>query len=114
MQALDNYEKEIKKAFDKMEEDFEQHKAVFDRLQEDLKSVKAFEQPDYTEALEKMQQRDSDLYKAIRQAYIREQYEGNPDKHTQGVMAAVNAIYNLGYSNGFKAGAEYAQEGEKQ
>lgn len=112
MQALDNYEREIKKAFEKMGKDLDQHKAVFDRLVSDLEAVKGFEAPDYAEALDAMRKQDSDLYAAIRQAYIREQFDGNPDKHTQGVIAAVNAIYNLGYNNGFKQGAEYAQKGE--
>lgn len=105
MQALLNYETEIKKAFAKMEKDMERHKAVFDRLQSDLEAVKGFEQ---TETLEAMRQHDSALYAAIRDAYEQEQFDGNPEKHCQGVIAAVNAIYNLGYSNGFKAGAEYA------
>ena len=112
MQALENYEREIKKAFQKMEADMEQHKGVFKRLEEDLKTVKGFEAPDYTEALEAMRQHDSDLYAAIRQAYIREQFNKDPDKHTQGVIAAINAVYNLGYGNGFNAGVEYAQIGK--
>lgn len=112
MQALDNYEREIKKAFKKMEGDMERHKDVFKRLEEDLKTVKAFEQPDYTEALDAMRKQDSALYAAIRDAYEQEQFDGNPEKHTQGVIAAVNAIYNLGFSNGFKQGAEYARKGE--
>ena len=111
MQALENYEREIKKAFQKMEADMEQHKGVFKRLEEDLKTVKVFEAPDYTEALQMMREQDSDLYAAIRQAYIREQFENNPDRHCQGIMAAVNAIYNLGYANGFNQGAEDAQKG---
>ena len=112
MQALENYEREIKKAFQKMKADMEQHKGVFKRLEEDLKTVKGFEAPDYTEALDAMRKQDSDLYAAIRHAYIQEQFDGNPDKHTQGVIAAINAVYNLGFSNGFKQGAEYAQKGE--
>lgn len=111
MQALDNYEREVKKAFQKMEEDLDRHKDVFKRLEADLKAVKGFDAPDYTEALDAMRKHDSDLYAAIRQAYIREQMDSNPDKHTQGVIAAINAVYNLGFSNGFKQGAEYAQKG---
>lgn len=111
MQALLNYETEIKKAFAKMEKDMDRHKAVFDRLQADLEAVKGFEQPDYTEALDAMRRQDSALYAAIRDAYEQEQFDGNPEKHCQGIIAAVNAIYNLGYSNGFKQGAEYAQKG---
>lgn len=108
MQALLNYETEIKKAFAKMEKDMDRHKAVFERLEADLEAVKGFEQPDYTEALRNMREQDSALYAAIRDAYEQGQFDGNPDKHCQGVIAAVNAIYNLGYSNGFKQGAEYA------
>ena len=102
-------EREIKKAFQKMEADMEQHKYDLKRLEEALKGLKA---PDYTEALNAMRKQDSDLYAAIRYAYIQEQFDGNPDKHTQGVIAAINAVYNLGFSNGFKQGAEYAQKGE--
>lgn len=94
MQALENFEKEVGKAFEKMEADMEQHKEIFKRLEEDLKTVKTFEQ------------HDNALYTAIRDAY-------NLDEdHCQGMIAAVNAIYNLGFSNGFKQGAEYAQKGE--
>lgn len=108
MQALENLEKEMQKAFAKMEKDFENHAAVFKRLEDDVKTVKGFE---YTEALEAMRQHDSALYAAIRDAYEQEQFDGNPEKHCQGVIAAVNAIYNLGFNNGFKQGAEYAQKG---
>lgn len=94
MQALENYEKELQKAFAKIEKDLERHKDVFTRLESELQAVKAFEQ------------QDSALYAAIRDAYEQEQFEENPDKHCQGVISAVNAIYNLGYANGFKAGAE--------
>jgi Skp family chaperone for outer membrane proteins len=111
VQALDNLEKEMQKAFAKMEKDLENHAAIFKRLEGDLKAVKGFE---YTEALEAMRQHDSALYAAIRDAYEQEHFKTNGDamnKHCQGVIAAVNAIYNLGYSNGFKQGAEYAQKG---
>lgn len=105
MQAFENLEKEMRKAFDKMEEDFENHSAIFKRLEDDLKTVKVFEAQDYTEALANMRKHDSALYAAIRDAYEREQFDGNQDKHCQGMIAAVNAIYNLGYGNGYKDGA---------
>ena len=93
-------------AFDKMERDFEQHKEIFMRLENDLAAVKLFEQPDYTEALAAMRRQDSALYAAIRDAY--EKGSGDVEDHCQGIIAAVNAIYNLGFSNGFKMGAENA------
>lgn len=117
MQALLNYETEIKKAFAKMEKDMDRHKAVFDRLEADLEAVKGFEQPDYTEALRNMRELDSELYKAIRDYYEQEHFETNGDainKHCQGVMAAVTAIYNIGFNHGFKQGAEYAGKDAKQ
>ena len=113
MQALLNYETEIKKAFAKMEKDMDRHKAVFDRLEADLEAAKGFEQPDYTEDLRNMQEQDSALYAAIRDAYEQEQFDGNPDKHCQGVIAAVNAVYNLGYAQGYTKGAQDAQKGGK-
>lgn len=117
MQALNNYETEIKKAFKKMKKDLEQHKGIFDRLEADLEAVKGFEQPEYAEALRNMRELDSELYKAIRDYYEQEHFETNGDamnKHCQGVMAAVTAIYNIGFNHGFKQGAEYAGKDAKQ
>lgn len=114
MQALENYEKEIGKAFEKIGKDLEKHKDIFKRLEDDLATVRTFEELDYTDALAEMRRQDSELYSAIRDAYDREQFAGNKDKHIQGVIAAVHAIYGLGYNNGFKAGAEYAQKGTKE
>ena len=118
MQALDNFENEIKKAFDKVNRDMERHKGIFARLEADLDAVKGFAeeelgQLDFTEALANVRRLDSELYTAIYNAYEREQFEGNTDKHCQGMIAAVNAIYNLGFSNGFKQGAEAAGKGMK-
>lgn len=110
MQALENYEKEISKAFEKIEKDLEKHKDIFKRLEDELVTVKTFEELDYTDALAEMRRVDSELYAAIRDAYDREQFSGNKDKHIQGVVAAVHAIYCLGYNSGLKEGARYAQE----
>lgn len=52
------------------------------------------------------------LYDAIRKAYDQEQFPENGDevdRHAFGMIAAVNAIYNLGYGNGFVAGAKYGR-----
>lgn len=106
MQALKNYEKELRKAFAKMENDLERHKDIFKRLESELQAVEAFEQPDYAEALDNMRKRDSELYAAIRDAYEREQFDGNPEKHVQGIIAAIEAIYNLGFAQGFTQGAQ--------
>ena len=43
MQALDNFENELKKAFSDMRADLERHMRIFGRLEEDLKTVKEFE-----------------------------------------------------------------------
>lgn len=110
MQPILNYETEIHKAFGKIREDMDRHKAVFKRLEDELATVKTFESADFKEALDAMRRRDSDLYAVILDAYNREQIDGNADQHCQGVIAAVNAIYNLGYGNGFKQGAEYARK----
>ena len=100
MQALTNYEKEIKTAFDKMRADLGRHKDVFKRLEDDLATVKLFEQADHEEALADMRKQDSALYAVILDAYERE----GQDSYCQGMVAAVNAIYNLGYMNGCKDG----------
>lgn len=57
-------------------------------------------------------ERNSMLYKAIQTAYLQEQADSNGNglqQHCSGVMAAVKAIYQLGYGQGFTAGAEYAE-----
>lgn len=68
----------------------------------------------YEEALNEMRREDSELYKAIREAYYREQFEGNTDQHCQGVIAAIHAVFNLGQSIGFKRGFEYAESNKKE
>lgn len=68
---------------------------------------------DYREALRREMETDSALYKAIRAAYIQEQDDSNGDalqQHCSGVMAAIKAVYQLGYGQGFTAGAEYAEK----
>ena len=55
-------------------------------------------------------QLDGQMYNAIREAYDREQFDENGDeidRHAFGLIAAVNAVYNLGYGNGYRDGAEY-------
>ena len=57
------------------------------------------------------------LYNAIRTAYDREQFPENGDeidKHAMGLVAAVNAVYNLGFSAGFTAGARYVRDGSPE
>lgn len=109
MQALENYGSEIKKAFGKIRKDFDKHAAVLNRLESDLEAVKDF-QPNYTEALDNMRRRDSELYAAIRDAY--EQEPGaDLDRHCMGMVAAVSAVYNLGYSRGYLDGAQQREGG---
>ena len=110
MQALLNYETEVKKAFAQIEQDIDAHKDVFKRLESELDAVKLFEQQDNEVIIDEVRRHDSELYAAIHAAYEQEQFENNPDKHCQGMIAAVNAIYNLGYANGFKDGGEYARK----
>ena len=59
------------------------------------------------------QDTESTLVKLIRNYYLQEQAETNGDateQHICGVIAAVRAIYQLGYSQGFTAGAQYVRE----
>lgn len=68
---------------------------------------------DYREALQAEMENHSALYKAIRAAYIQEQADSNGDtlqQHCSGIMAAIKAVYQLGYGQGFTAGAEYAEQ----
>ena len=113
MQALQNYETELKKAFSKIEQDLERHKGVFKRLESELEAVKEFESPNYTEALQAEIERDSALYRAIRDYYEQELFPENGDsinQHCQGVRAAINAVYNLGFAQGYTKGAQDAQQ----
>lgn len=117
MQALLNYEKEIRKAFKKMKNDMENHKAVFDRLEADLEAVKGFEAPDYNQAIAEAIECDSALYKAIRDHYEQELFPGNGDsinQHCQGVRAAIIAVYHLGLAQGYTQGYTHAQEAQRQ
>lgn len=113
MQALNNFENEMQKAFGRMQEDLERHKGVFKRLERELQAVKEFESPNYTEALQAEIERDSALYRAIRDYYEQELFPENGsslEQHCSGVRAAVNAIYNLGFAQGYTKGAQDAQE----
>ena len=68
---------------------------------------------DFREALQAEMETDSALYKAIRAAYIQEQADSNGNtlqQHCSGVMAAIKAVYQLGYGQGFTAGADYAEQ----
>ena len=59
-------------------------------------------------------QLDGQLYNAIREAYDREQFAENGDeidRHAFGLVAAVNAVFNLGHAVGFEAGARFVREG---
>ncbi len=113
MQALNNFESEMQKAFSKMEEDLDRHKAVFERLERELEAVKGFEAPDYNQAIAAAVERDSTLYRAIRDYYEQELFPENGDsinQHCQGVRAAINAVYNLGFAQGYTKGAQDAQQ----
>ena len=58
-------------------------------------------------------ERNSMLYKSIQTASLQEQADSNGNtlqQHCSGVMAAIKAVYQLGYSQGFTAGAEYAEK----
>lgn len=113
MQALQNYETELRKALNKLEKDYEQHKGVLKRLESELETVKE-SGPNYTAALQAEIERDSSLYKAIRDYYKQEFFPENGsslEQHCHGTRAAVNAIYNLGFAQGYKQGAQDAQKG---
>ncbi len=114
LQALVNYGSELQKARDRIEETNRTNEAVLSRLQNDLEAVRSFaEVENYEDALRNMREQDSELYKAIRAAYLREQNEENGDPlawHCQGMISAVQAIYNLGYATGYNAGAKDAEE----
>lgn len=113
LQALVNYGSELQKARDRIEETNRTNEAVLSRLQNDLEAVRSFaEVENYEDALRNMREQDSELYKAIRAAYLQEQTDENGDavdQHCQGMIAAIEAVYRLGYAEGFKAGAEAAE-----
>jgi hypothetical protein len=73
---------------------------------------------DLQAAVRAAMQLEGQLYNAIRDAYeVEQRVEANGDdidRHACGCIAAVNAIYNLGYGNGFKAGAEYERSGRAE
>lgn len=62
----------------------------------------------HDEATREILKRESELYEAIRNAYICELFDENGDKinqHCEGVHMAIHTIYNLGFSHGYLAGA---------
>lgn len=68
---------------------------------------------DFRAAVRAAMQLDGQIYNAVRDAYNREQFDGNGDEidcHAYGVIAAVNAIYNLGHAAGFECGARFVRE----
>lgn len=113
LEAIANYGQELKKARSRIEEANRAGEAVLSRLQNDLEAVRAFaEEESYGDALRNVRQRDSELYRAIRAAYLQEQFDENGDavdQHCQGMIAAIEAVYRLGFAEGFKAGAEEAE-----
>lgn len=113
LEALDNFKTEIGKARRRIEEANRNNEAILDRLENDLGAVREFAEEDsYGDALRNVRQQDSALYKAIRAAYLQEQTDENGDavdQHCQGVICAIEAVYRLGYAEGFKAGAEAAE-----
>lgn len=114
LEALDNFKKEIGKARVRIEEANRNSEAILARLENDLDAVREFAEEDsYGDALRNMRQQDSALYKAIRAAYLQEQTDENGDavdQHCQGMISAIEAVYHLGYAEGFKAGADAAEE----
>ena len=68
---------------------------------------------DFQTAVRAAMQLEGQLYNAIRDAYeVGQRANGDDiDRHACGCIAAVNAIYNLGYASGFKDGADYAHCG---
>ena len=115
LEAIANYGQELQKARRRIEEANRAGEAILTRLQNDLEAVRSFaeeESGSYTEALRVMREQDSELYRAIRAAYLQEQDEENGDavdQHCQGMVAAIEAVYRLGFAEGFKAGAEEAE-----
>lgn len=115
LEAIANYGQELQKARRRIEEANRAGEAILTRLQNDLEAVRGFaeeESGSYTEALRVMREQDSELYRAIRAAYLQEQTDENGDavdQHCQGMIAAIEAVYRLGFAEGFKAGAEEAE-----
>ena len=116
LEALANYGRELQKARAQIEEANRTSEAILTRLQNDLSAVRDFAEEEagssYTEALRIMRQQDSELYRAIRAAYLQEQADENGDavdQHCQGMIAAIEAVYRLGYAQGIKTGAEYTE-----
>ena len=71
----------------------------------------------FNAAVRAAMQLDGQMYNAIREAYNREQFDENGDeidRHAYGLIAAVNAVYNLGHAAGFKAGAEFERSGRAE
>ena len=114
LEALENYGQEIEKARRRIEEANRAGEAILSRLQNDLEAVQAFAaEESYGDALRAVRQQDSELYRAIRAAYVQEQDDINGDavdQHCQGIISAIEAVYRLGYAEGFKAGSEYTEE----
>ena len=113
LEALENYGQEIEKARRRIEEANRAGEAILSRLQSDLEAVKAFAaEESYGDALRAVRQQDSELYRAIRAAYLQEQDEANGDavdQNCQGMISAIEAVYRLGYAAGFTAGSEEAE-----
>ena len=72
---------------------------------------------DFNEAVRSIRKTDSELYKAIKESYEHEQHDGTPtniDKHTFGIIAAVETVYHLGQSTGYVQGYAAAKEDQKK
>ena len=113
LEAIENYGQELQKARRRIEDANRTSEAILTRLQNDLEAVRGFAaEESYGDALRNMRQQDSELYRAIRAAYVQEMDDCNGDavdQHCQGMIAAIEAVYRLGYAEGFKAGAEEAE-----
>lgn len=114
LEAIANYGQELQKARRRIEEANRAGEAILTRLQNDLEAVRSFaeEESSYGDALRVMREQDSELYHAIRAAYLQEQDEANGDavdQHCQGMISAIEAVYRLGYAAGFTAGSEEAE-----
>ena len=113
LEAMANYGQEMQKARSRIKEANRKNEAILSRLQNDFEAVKGFEEEErYGDALRNMRKQDSELYRAIQAAYLQEQMDEDGDaidQHCQGMIAAIEAVYRLGYAEGFKAGAEEAE-----
>ena len=56
-------------------------------------------------------QKDSRLYKAVREAFINHADGDGIDEYCAGIMAGIRAVYVLGYNDGYKEATDHAEKG---